>query len=296
MKLPREPNALHPLPRRQLVITALSAPLLVRAAASPLQVVYPRPMREIDPSTWYPLQLLKLALAASGVPCELQPSRLVTVQSRALLELQQQQQDSIDIVWTMSSAQREQDLLPIRIPIFKGLYGWRLLLVRREQEQALRGVRKLADLAGHVMVQGHDWPDTEIMRANGLQVVTASSFDALFRMLRLGRGQGFPRSVLEIDWEQRSHADSFVVEPHLALHYPAAVYFFVRRGNQRLADLVERGLLAMLAKGSFEELFQQYYRDILARHALGQRRVIQLRNPLLSPETPLQRKELWLNP
>ncbi|MCV2365697.1 transporter substrate-binding domain-containing protein [Paucibacter sp. DJ1R-11] len=283
------------LPRRQVLFSALSAPLLVRAAAPPLRVIYPRPMREIDPSTWYPLQLLKLALAASGVACDLQPSRLVTVQSRALMELQHQR-DSIDIVWTMSSAQREQDLLPIRIPIFKGLYGWRLFLVRRGQEQAMREVRSLADLAEFVMVQGHDWPDTEIMRANGLQVVTGSSFDALFSMLRLNRGQAFPRSVLEIDWEQRSHTDSFVVEPHLALHYPAAIYFFVRRGNQRLAHLVEQGLQRMIAKGSFEQLFQQYHRSILAGHALGSRRVIELHNPLLTPETPLQNKALWLQP
>ena len=253
-------------------------------------------MREIDPRSWYPLQLLKLALEACGVSCELQPTRQVMVQSRALLDLQNGH-DGLDIAWSMTSIEREQHLLPIRFPIYKGLYGWRLMLLKRGQEQhLLRDVRSLADLRRFSLVQGHDWPDTAILRANGLQVVAGSSFDAMFSMLGLGRGQAFPRALLEIDWEQESHADSLAIDPHLCLHYPTAMYFFVGRGNERLAGLVERGLNRLLAKGGFERIFMQYHGAILARHVLSRRRVLELHNPLLPSETPLQRKELWMRP
>ncbi|OYU28389.1 MAG: hypothetical protein CFE41_06535 [Burkholderiales bacterium PBB2] len=296
------------LPRRQLLISALPAAgwapgvgLAASASAAlgvapPLRVRYPRPMREIDPSSWYPLQLLKLALQACGVSCELQPTRQVMVQSRALLDLQNGQ-DGLDIAWSMTSIERERHLLPIRFPIYKGLYGWRLMLLKRGLEpHLLREVRSLADLRRYSLVQGHDWPDTAILRANGLQVVTGSSFDAMFSMLRLERGQAFPRALLEIDWELESHADSLAIDPHLCLHYPTAMYFFVGRGNERLAGLVERGLNRLLAKGSFERIFMQYHGAILARHVLSRRRVLELHNPLLPPETPLQRKELWMRP
>lgn len=269
--------------------------LSLAAAAPPLRVRYPRPMREIDPSTWYPLQLLKLALEACGVACELEPSRHVMVQSRALLDLQQGQ-DGLDIAWSMTSIERERQLLPIRIPIFKGLYGWRLMLVKRGAESLLSEVRSLAELARFSLVQGHDWPDTAILRANGLKVVTGSSFDAMFSMLRLERGQAFPRALPEIDWEQESQGERLSIEPHLCLQYPTAMYFFVARGNERLAGLVERGLNRLLAKGSFERIFLQYHGAILARHVLSRRRVLKLHNPLLPAETPLQRKELWMQP
>ena len=46
-----------------------------------------------------------------------------------------------------------------------------------------RRVRSRAELGQRVGGQGHDWPDTAILRANGLQIGTSSSYEALFRML-----------------------------------------------------------------------------------------------------------------
>ncbi|MEJ6008089.1 hypothetical protein WG899_21265 [Paucibacter sp. AS339] len=252
-------------------------------------------MRDVDQSTWFPLQLLKLALEASGAKIELQASRDVMVQSRSLKELERNQ-DELHIAWSMTSVQREQSLLPIRIPIFKGLYGWRLLLIRQGQQAAWRGVRSLADLSSFSLIQGHDWPDTEILRANGLQVGTAPTFASLFSMLKAGRAQGFPRSVLEIAWEQASQSQHFAIEQDLVLHYPTAVYFFVRPSDHRLASLVELGLNRLLAQGVFDRLFTKAHEPAIRAAALRKRHVIELHNPLLPEQTPLQRQELWRLP
>jgi hypothetical protein len=265
------------------------------APARPLQVVFPRPMRDVDPSTWFPLQLLKQALAASGVSFELKASDDVMVQSRALKELETAS-NHLHIAWSMTSVQREQVLLPVRIPIFKGLYGWRLLLIPQGQQAAWNDVDSLASLKRMTLVQGHDWPDTDILRANGLTVTTGTSFAALSRMLSMGRADGFPRSVLEIAWEQESQKQLFAIEPNLVLHYPTAVYFFVRPGDLRLAGLLESGLNRLLANGAFDALFEKFHAKAIADAGLHKRKLIELHNPLLPEQTPLLRKELWRLP
>ncbi|MDM4766409.1 hypothetical protein [Pelomonas sp. SE-A7] len=264
-------------------------------AAPPLRVIYPRPPREVDPRHWYPLQLLEMALQASGVSFELQPSADIMVQSRSLLEVAAGN-EAVHIAWSMTSREREQRLLPVRIPLYRGLYGWRLLLVQRDSLERWSQVRSLDDLRKLELIQGHDWPDTEILRANGIKVNPASTADARINMLRAGRGAGYPRSVLEIWEEQGRQRDWARIEPRLALHYPTAMYYFVRPGDTRLAGLVERGLNRLLADGRFEQHFEQVYRGDLRQAGLRHRRVIQLSNPLLPPQTPLDRKELWYRP
>ena len=78
------------------------------------------------------------------------------------------------------------------------------------------------------------------------------------------------------------------------IRYPAASYLFVRPDRPQLAVDLERGMEAAVADGSLQRLFQRYFGDLIARHRLNQRVVLNLRNPLLPPGTPLQRPGYWL--
>lgn len=264
--------------------------------AEPLRVVrYPRPMRQLVPERSLPLLLLKRALALSGRQLEVQPSKHVMVQARAVQELAAGG-DQLDLTWTVTNREREAMLRPIRVPLYRGLYGWRLLLVRRGDGQRFAGVRSLAELAAYRFLQGTDWPDTAVLRANGLRVDTAASFDSLFKMLRAGRADAFPRGVTEIAWEQPQQAEWFETEPGLALHYPSAEYFFVSPGNHGLADWLERGMERLVASGEHERLLLQLHGDAIKAARLRERRVIELANPELPEATPLRRRELWWRP
>lgn len=265
-------------------------------AATPL-VRYPRSESEGQGrnTEHYPVRLLRLALARSGQPYRLQPTGVMMRQNRALAELKAGR--AIDIVWTMASQQRERDLLPIRIPLDMGLIGWRLLLIRAQDAPRYAAIRQPGQLQALDALQGHDWPDSDILRANHYRVQTASDYAGMFKMLESGRVDYFPRAVFEVWHEAAAFADhGLVVAPGLALHYPSALYFFVNRANTALADALRRGLEQMLADGSYARLFQDYYGELVARSALDQRRVFELRNSLLSPATPLARRELWLHP
>ncbi|MDP2716197.1 ABC transporter substrate-binding protein [Rheinheimera sp.] len=261
--------------------------------AQPQVIIYPKPMRDFTEDNWYPLQLLKLALRESNVAHRLQPSDDVLVQSRALKLLEENQ--NITLAWSMTSAEREDNLLPVRIPIYKGLYGWRLLLVKPGSALLQNPVSSVAELKKYILVQGHDWPDNVLLRSNGLRLDTATHIELLFSMLQKGRADAFPRSVLEIWSEMDARPNQFAVAPGVALYYPTAVYFFFNKQNAALAQLVEQGLNRAIANGKFDQLFYQHHRDAIARSALSQRTILRLHNAALPENTPVQRKELWFN-
>lgn len=279
--------------RRRPLLLALAGGAASAAGAAE-RIVYPLHDPDRIPAWHYLQDVLKLAIQRSGARYELVESRQAMVQGRVMRELAEGRGDP-DLAWTMTSPEREAELLPIRVPVDRGLIGCRLAFVRAADAQRWRGVRRLADLAGDTAGQGHDWPDTEVLRANGLRVQTASRYETLFEMLRLGRIDYFPRSVIEIDDEAATPlAHDLAIEPHVLLHYPAASYLFVRPNRPQLAADLARGLEAAVADGSFQRLFQRHYGDLIARHRLAQRVRLALRNPLLPAATPLHRQALWL--
>ena len=241
------------------------------------------------------LALLHLACNKAGEVCQLFPGPAM-VQGRAIQELQRPQ-SQIDVMWTMTSTEREKLLLPVRIPLYKGLIGWRVALLHPDRSELLAKVDSVAALARFSAGQEHDWPDTAILQHAGLPVVTTPDYEPLFSMLLQRRFDYFPRSVIEVSNEVRTHAElGLVIDRHILLRYPAAFYFFVRPQRPQLARMLGRGLEQAIRDGSFDALFQQYNGAALKALALDKRRIIDLPNPLLPATVPLHRKNLWYRP
>lgn len=255
---------------------------------------YPRSFQGYEHRDEYVLALLQLAIDKAGSTLTLTPSTQSMGQNRALAELTLQR--NVDVVWAMTSTSREEQLLPIRISIDKGLMGWRVALIAKEQASLLQNVHNLSDLQAFQAGQGHDWPDRKILTDNGLAVQASSSYAGLFHMLAAGRFDYFPRSLLEVWTEAQSYQQlGLTVDPYLVLHYPTSSYFFVSPNNPQLAETLRIGLERALADGSFDALFFKHNGVFLRQLKLSQRRILELKNPLLPAATPLQRKELWLN-
>jgi hypothetical protein len=285
------------LERRRLLLASMLALAGTPAGAGTAVVRYPRsePQGQGDQSEHYPVRLLRMALAFAGQPHVIEPTTHKMGQTRALVELQNGR--AIDVLWTMSSRQREAELLPVRIPLDMGLIGWRLLLIRKADVARFAAIRRVEELRALTALQGHDWPDTDILRANQFKVQTASDYAGMFGMLATERIDYFPRATFEIWDEAKLHArEGLVVAPGLALYYPSAFYYFVNKGNVKLAADIERGMQQMLADGSYDKLFDEYFGAMIERAALAKRRVFDLRNPLLPDATPLARRELWYRP
>lgn len=280
--------------RRDLLLSGAGASLLP-AHGAPRRLRIPRVSARADMAHAYPAVLLGQALAAAGVAAELLQTDELIPQNRALQALGRER-DRLDVVWTMTTVEREQQARAVRVPLFKGLFSWRLLLAVPAMAERLRRVHTLDELRGFSLVQGLDWPDTEILRANWLQVIASPTYDAMFKQLRLGRADAFPRSIEEVWWEHKRSGQGLVVVPDLCLHYPTAVYYFVGPADEALGTAIELGLQRLRASGAFDRLFLKHHGEDIARAQLGRRRVIELHNPLLPKQTPLDRAELWFSP
>ncbi len=283
------------VPYRRVVLGLLSLCFAATTAWAQTTVVYPIAESPGDHRDDYQVELLALALKKSGRPYVLKPHPAFMLQVRELKELERG--DALDVIWTMTSTEREQALLPVRIPIDRGLLGWRLLMVREKALPQFAGLALPTQLRLLRAGQGFDWPDAGILKHAGFNVDETVRYNDLFVRLAGGRIDYFPRSVQEVWGELDSHAGlGLAVEPTLALHYPAAMYFFVNRRNTVLAADIQRGLEAAMADGSFDAAFQRHFGAALARADLGRRRVVELANPLLPPETPLANRALWYRP
>jgi hypothetical protein len=280
-------------PLRCLALLSLLLPIL--SQAQPQQVVYSWPMSMLgDARGSYPIALLHLAIEKSATEYQLVPSGQVMTQHRTLRQLGSN--NGLDVVWTMTSPEREKELRPIRIPIDRGLIGWRLLLIHQENEEKIQQLDE-KQLKTSPSVQGGDWPDYPILQANHFRVLASGDFDAMFKMVQAKRIDYFPRSLTEIWPElQQRPGMSLVVAPKWVLHYPAALYFFVQKDNVELANAIEIGLLRAIEDGSMQQLFSQHFSGAIQQADLKSRTVVQLTNPILPAETPLKNKALWFDP
>jgi hypothetical protein len=202
----------------------------------------------------------------------------------------------VDIVWGMTSTERESMTLPVRIPLLKGLLGYRVLLVHASQMNRIKAVASLEDLGSMTGIQGLDWPDTTILKANNLNILTSSDYESLFKMVTAGRADYFPRSVAEV-W---SEIDSFsgqglVPSPSPILFYEGPIYFFVNPQNTKLAGRLTLGLKRAIEDGSFDKLFysQKDINRAIDFLNKGSPTVIRVPNPYLPDATPLNDTRLW---
>lgn len=239
-----------------------------------------------EPWAGYILELLTEALARTRGP-EPDQWRWVETrmnQDRAFAMLRSGQQ--LDIYWSMTSTAREQGVIPVRMPLMKGLLGSRLLIIRKDALDKFNRVKTLDDLKTISIGQGLDWPDAAIKTAAGLHVVTSSSYETLFRMLKAGRFDGISLGANEIDDElAKQHDPDLTIERNIAIAYPAPVFFFVTPNKPALAERIEKGLRMMKEDGSFNAIFDKRWSKSLIANNMRNRLVFHLPNPLLSPQT-----------
>lgn len=181
----------------------------------------------------YIVTLLQMSLEASKADdetIELRFAQYGLSQARLIAEVRRG--DTNSIMWTISNKAREKILRPIRIPLFKGLLGYRSLVIRKQDQARFAQVNSSADLAQYAAGQGAEWPDTHILRANQLPVVEGTTHENLYKMLVAGRFDYFPRGITETrEEEELIKFHDVMVEPHLILYYPTVMYFFVNKSN-----------------------------------------------------------------
>ena len=276
------------------------------ALAAPTTLIYPRSESASDSQYVYDYELLRQALEATLAthgPYELRQSTAPMNQARAADEIAAGS-GLVNVFARSTTIEWEQRLLPVRIPIDKGLISYRVFLIRGAMQPRFAAVRSLDELRAFSVGSFVTWADTRILREGGFKVVTGDNYEGLFRMLVAERFDFFSRSADEAYREFDERKDllpEMRVEDTVLLHFPTTRLFFLQRSDegQRLADRIEAGLNRMIKDGSFDAHFLRHKGALIQRAHLKTRRVFQIDNPVLSPETEATRKtrpEIWYDP
>jgi len=283
-----------------ILMTALIMPLASASGGlARVKVIYPAPEYWADERHSDVIEILRTALEKTENkygPFEIEPYSTVMNYGRVTSSLKRGK--FVNVAWGSTSIKKEKELLPIRIPLRKGLLGYRLMLTTLSGQKKLSKVSNVEEFKDVRLAQGLGWGDVGVLSHAGLNVVTAN-YENIFKMLQRERIDAFPRGVsevfdeLEINWEDYPN---IIVEQDVLIKYPWPYYFFLNKNDVELAERIEAGLRIMIKDGSFDEIFEKYNRADLERANLSGRRVIELDNPLLPAETPLSDERLWFNP
>lgn len=209
----------------------------------------------------YLKELLQQALTAANYSAQLKTVIVHPHQQRALITLDG---DGVDLYWSMTSPERETLAIAIKVPLFKGYIGKRVLVTKQESLSRFATVSTQEQLKGFTAIQGHDWPDTKILAHNGLSVRPFANYQAMFNIVLTGRADYFPRSFIEVSSELKEKSnEGLVIVPNLYISYPSAFYYFVSKRKPELAKSLAEGLAIMQQNGNFEQLFAQYFAEDL---------------------------------
>lgn len=205
---------------------------------------------------------------------------------------------SIDVMWAATDLELENELQPIRIPLYKGLLGHRIFLIRADDQARFDNISTLEELKKIPIGQGRGWADTEILKLNGFTVYTPTKFDSLMYMLDGARFDAFPRGIFEPFREVTKYNQlQLAVETKFLLVYKMPYYLFVSPQNKSLANDLESGLKKAIADGSFEKLFNDNpnVQEALKNGNMQNRTTFYLENPKLPPQTPVAIEEYWFD-
>ena len=266
-----------------LIKLCLCLPLLAQAQTLTVKVPS-RPINDLDSE--YQLKLLELALDRAGQPYKLERVDLNLNQFTLQQELRKGK--TINVFWMGTSSTLESALIPVPIPLFRGLEGLRLSFIHSDAQEKFNQVNTLADLRQLKAAQGVGWADNKILEQAGIATY-AGRYSNLFRLINDGdKLDFFPRGLVEIFAERRELAAQYpnlAIEQHLLIRYPFAEFFFVSPESPKLAKAIQTGLERAYADGSFMKFFHENprIREALASANLEQRVTISLPDPDMTP-------------
>jgi len=203
------------------------------------------------------------------------------------------------IAWCGTTSLRENQYRPVRVPLFAGLLGIRVPVIRKADKTRFEAIQREEELQALVACQGDQWPDSNILERNGYKVERVAQFDHMYRMLKGGRCDYFPRSVTEVYGElETGNKDDLMAYEGILLSYPFPMYFFTTQKEETLAAILEQRLYEFAKSGKLLNYMKAHpsTRQAFPLSRFKNASVFYLNNPDLPTETPLGDSALWLMP
>lgn len=204
----------------------------------------------------------------------------------------------LSLMWSGATKDLDEKFLAVRIPVFKGMLGHRIFIIRPDRQKDFDKVKTLDDLRKLKAGSGIYWGDTQILRDAKFGLVDTLKYKNLFPMLEGGRFDYFPRAIFEPWSEIETHKDlNLTVEKNLMLVYPLTLYFYVKKDNEELHNILYKGLEKAMLDGSYDKVFfgSKLVKEALQKTKIENRTIFRIPNKAMHKDTPFDRKEFWLD-
>ncbi|WP_163833417.1 substrate-binding periplasmic protein [Spartinivicinus ruber] len=204
-----------------------------------------------------------------------------------------------DVIWSSATPYLEKHLTPIWQPIRKGVLGYRIFLIRKQDQPKFSRIKRLADLKKLTVGQGRFWNDVKVFQANGITVRTSADYESLFKMLAKGRidyfSRGFNEAPAEYD-DRVGRLPNLHIEQDILVYYPWPKFFYVSKKKPLLVKRLTQAFQRIKANGQYDKWFWKHNKEAIKRAKLESRRLFRLNNPLFTKQELLDDKSLWFDP
>ncbi len=210
-------------------------------------------------------------------------------------------QGAIDVIAAGPTKDRAALYQAIKVPLYMGLLGYRVLVIRKDRYQEFADIRTPDELKKFIACQAIHWPDSDILEANEYRVMRVLKFESMFAMVINGRCDYFPRAITEGYSEIQAYAelsksDELMVFDDIILKYKFPFYFFTSLENKPLANALTIGLTRAINDSSLLELMATHpvTKHLFPLSQWHNKQFFYLFNPLLPEDTPINNAKLWL--
>ncbi|WP_158968143.1 ABC transporter substrate-binding protein [Paraglaciecola sp. L3A3] len=240
------------------------------------------PLHKNDASHDYFVHILKRALAVTAD----QPSIEISInklpypgQKRAMKLLESG--EFYDVNWSANSLERNEKLIYVPFPLFKGLLGHRGFVITPANLPRFKNITSLAELKRLTICQGRGWPDVKVLSDNGFNITEVTYFPAMLDMVKLARCDAVPLSVLEGAVEVASLSNKsgeLIFFNELIISYELVMNFYLPKTRMKLKNRLYKGLLILEKTGEFEKIMrtQVLTRDVMKHLNRNVKQVIEL--------------------
>lgn len=205
----------------------------------------------------------------------------------------------LTVAWSGTSIVREKEFRPIRVPMYLGLLGVRVPVIRKNDVARFRSITDEQTLQDMVACQGDQWPDSDILEHNQYRVERVALYESMFKMLQAGRCDYFPRSIIEVHGELSDPGRSdLMAYEGLLLSYPFPMYYFMSYQQEAKASDLERKLYEYATSGKLLTFMKTHptSRETFPLTRFKDSTIFYLHNPDLPTDTPISDTALWLMP
>jgi len=197
--------------------------------------------------------------------------------------IQQLDSGNLSLFWMISSKQRDEKYIPVKVNLTQQLIGKRILFIRHGDQHLYDNVKTLADFRNlHLIAgMGMNWFDSTVWKVNGLDYKEKEgNWKGIFKMIPRGHSYDyFARGINEIVSEASQYPD-LDIEKNLAFIYERDFQFYLSKEGVNAGKPYQKVLTEALqnaqATGLLSRLAEKYWGNNLKQLNYEQRTKIYL--------------------